>query len=224
MVAVNADYGLGIEIDIPEVTVNKLMELQLEVLDLVYYMIYEGYNIVPWWSDGVGHWDDTLVKDWDKTDTSNTRADNLVQQLSDIGLAVDVQEMQDIGTKNFLYYQTLINTDLNNKVLKLVNTTSTEKYLTLGKSKRGSGTFDLQVGNNVFFYDGIEDMFDVAVRDQIGDKIVHTLKWIPQDGKWIRFTDDTDLYFYEDVAGSVVPMPYIFIINVDTDCTINIDR
>ena len=219
------DEWLDVQYDVGYITVDEVLDIQYDVLDLVYYMLYNGYNLVPWWSDGLGHWDQSLDKDWDKDDLDSTMADNLVAQLNDLELDVEVGEMIDVGTRNFMYYRELLNTTLSNKVLKLLHKDADKKYLTLGKSKKDkTATIEFKVGDNVFFYDGKEEMFNAAVRDQLGDKLVHTLVWKPQTGEWERFTGDREVYFYEDVNGKEMPMPYVFIVNVSEDCEIEIKR
>lgn len=224
-VSVCKEYGLDMKYAISEITKSNPMDLQFDILDLVYYMLYEGYNLVPWWSDGLGKWDTTVERNWDKEDTSSTMADNLVQQLNDLELDVEVSEMLDVGTRNFMYYQNLLNAGLSNNVLKLVNMSGTSKYLTLGKSKRDKeSTITLLKGDNVFFYDGAKDRFNEAIRSNLGEKLAHAVVWKPKIGEWYRLEDDFDLYFYEDVGGKSMPMPYVFILNVSEDCTIQIER
>jgi len=223
-VAICKEYNLDMQHTVTEITKDENLELQFDILDLVYYMMYEGYNLLPWWSDGKGHWDQSIDKNWDKEDTDFTTADNLVEQLNNLDLDIEVGETLDVGTKNFMYYREFMNCRLDNRVLKLINKNE-KKYLTLGKSKRDkSDTFEFAEGDNVFFYDGLEETFNAAVRDQIEDKITHTLKWLPQTGKWNRFTEDTEVYFYEDIDGKEMPMPYVFIVNVTEDCSISINR
>lgn len=219
------DYGVEYQWNIDEITKDEKLEVEFDILDLVYYMTYSGYNLVPWWSDGKGSWNPDVDKNWDKEDEGDTMADNLVAQLNDIELDAEVRDMVDIGTKNFMFYRELLNVTLNNKVIKLVNAGTTKKYLTLGKSKRDkTDTIELKKGNNVVFYDGREEMFNPAIRDSIDEYIEHTLIWKPQIGEWERFTGDTAVYFYEDIDGKDMPMPYVFIIAVNDDCTIDVKR
>jgi len=223
--SITTNFGLDLQTDLRSVTTEYGLDLTFDILDLVYYMLYQGYNLVPYWSDGLGSWNTDVEKNWDKEDEQVTMATNLIQQLSDLSLDIEVNEMYDTTTRNFMVYRELLNTPLKNKVLKLLHKDSEKKYLTIGKSKKEkSATVSFKVGSNVFFYDGLEETFNKAVREQIADKIDFTLKYIPQTGKWFKFDDDTDVYFYEDIGGKDLAMPFVFVIVVNEDCDIDIKR
>jgi hypothetical protein len=219
------DFILDTQGNVAYIDTKESLDISLDILDLVYYMMYEGYNLIPWWSDGLGNWDNSVDKNWSKTEDA-TMADNLIQQLNDIGDDVPEEfEMLNPAERNFKKYCGLINTSLSNNVVKLYRSRPDKKYLTLGKSKRSeASTVEFKAGANVFFYDGIEETFNAAVRDKISNIIDYVVVWLPEYSEWELVEDDHPVYFYEDIDGKELPMPYVFIVHTTGDGTIEIER
>lgn len=224
---ITKNNGLEIQGSISHITTKLELGLQLDVLDLVYYMLYEGYNIVPWWSDGKGQWDANVDKNWIKNDEATTAGNGIRQQLDDMGLiSPDEFEMFDVKTRNFMYYNKLLDNtvDVKDSIVRLQHT-GDKRHLTLGKSKKDTvDTIELKEGKNIVFYDGVEETFDTAIRQHIADKVEHTLVWDPHSNEWELFWEDKPVYFYEKVNGKELAMPYVFVIVAKEDCTIPVLR
>jgi hypothetical protein len=229
------DFSLDIELFIG--TVSKAFNFEIDVLDLVYYFIRKGYNIIPWnYSDGRGNWDSTINKNWNKMNTEYTTfANGFINQINDKNLTIpNIINYSDKKQENFgCLIKDINNTNLSlsDKFLYYENVDN-EYTLVMGKRKREpSEIVYLSKGENLIIWDGIykaskPPMFNEHIKPFIEDKINNVQFWDQRKGTWTMIKDEFDhpLYFEYLLDGSLQSMPFVMNINVTDDCSFEIKR
>lgn len=234
-VSPSQDFALDIELFIN--TVSKSLNLELDVLDLVYYFIRKGHNILPWgYSDGIGNWDKTVNKNWDKTNTDFTTFTNgFFNQLNDKNISIpNITQYSDKTQENFgIIVQDVHNEDINISDKFLFYENLDDDYiLVMGKRKRESKeTIQLKAGENLIIWDGAykaskPPMFNDKIKKEIKDYLDNAQVWDQRIGEWKTLIQDIDhpLYFEYNLNGSIQVMPFIINIKVTEDCSFDILR
>lgn len=229
------NFALDLELFVG--TVSKSLNLEIDVLDLVYYFIRKGHNILPWsYSDGKGNWDNTVNKNWNKLNPDETKfLDGFVNQVTDKGLTVpDIVSFSDNKLEN---WGTIIkgvqdmNPSLSDKFL-YYKSIDDEHILVMGKRKRDPiEVVHLKEGENLIIWDGAfkasePPMFNEKIKPEIESFIDNVQVWDQRIGEWKTLIGNIDhpLYFEHIVDGSLQPMPFIINIKVTADCSFTITR
>jgi hypothetical protein len=214
-------------------TVSVTMNLEFDILDLVYYFIRKGHNILPWnYSDGTGNWDKDANKNWNKTDDLSTFDNSFKQQLDDLNITVPSSLIfSDNKQENFGYIMpgTIDNNiELKNKMLYYENLDDSYT-LVMGKRKKGTETIELKTGENLVIWDGAYSKnnpktFESEIKEQIKDQLVSAMYYNQKTGLWKLYTSDFELYYTIVVNDVEQPIPYIINIKVSEDCSFDINR
>ena len=230
-IEINKDYSFNIEAFIDEV--SKHFHFEFDDLDLVYYVISKGYNILPWnYSDGTGFWDINSNKNWNKTEDITTIQNGLLNQLSDKGLNIpDLIQYSDKYLDSFGVFIPGKSKDMNIQDSLLYFESSEDFTLVLGKRKKDPiETVELKEGNNLLIYDGEFSVnniptFDI-IRNQISDFYKYCSIWDQKKCIWktIKDNQNHELFFIENIDNQEQPIPYILMINVTEDCLFEIKR
>jgi len=225
-VIVNKDFGLDLELFVN--TVSKAFNLEFNILDLVYYFVSNGYNILPWWSDGTGNWDDSTEQDWNKDeDVISTLDNSFYNQLQDKGLTIpELINFSDSTQDNFglIIPGTLDNNISLHKKFLYYNNVDDEHIMLLGKREKGSEEeVQLIKGENLIIWDGVEGTFNENVANQLS-YIDNVQVYDQRVGEWKLVDDSTELFFEVEINNTMQPMPFIFNIKVTEDETFTIYR
>jgi len=222
-VAINDEEILTTEMQVSSIDSQQELELEYEILDLVYYPLYKGINIVPWYSGGVGYWDTSVDRNWNKSSVDTTMNNGLIPQLEDVGMSVDNIELFNRVTGTYTRRNSVIrhDTGLVNQIVKL-EVDSDGGYLTLGQSTKGKSDIVLEAGINVVYYDDDEVDYNTAILSQIQDTLLSAMVWKPKVGEWrlVTTTDNPTMGYYENINSNIVFIPYIFILEVSEACLI----
>jgi len=228
--AINLDYELSLEAYIH--TVSKRIDFEFDVLDLVYYVITAGRNIVPWlYSDGLGYWDTTVDNNWNKQSTDMTTIQTgIYEQLSDRDLSLPevLTVSEDLQVLNTVVGEYNATSVIRNSYITYDSTDDTYVLL-LGKKKKDvERDIQLYRGENIVIYDcEYNKQTPPTVNSKIRNKIVDyeesIVVWDQVQRIWIPVIDDHDLYFIYEYEGKELVMPYILNIVVNDDCTLHID-
>jgi len=203
-------------------TVNKPINLEFDILDLVYYFLRKGYNIIPWlYSEAKGKWDPSQQQNWDKSTDLTTVESGLFTQLQSkgynipecvnltssdqdgFGLVLPTKFTSTIVANQYLFFEHLGNDDT----------------LVLGKKNIAQAT-TLSEGENLYIYQGTYDSksvksFDEYVRPHLVNPTC-IMAWDPVSGIWRNLKEeDHDLYFYHVYEGKAHMIPYVFHITSD---------
>lgn len=231
-IEINTDNAINIEILTD--TIKKTLNIEFDVLDLVYYVISKGYNILPWgYSDGLGFWDNTVNKNWNKTEDITTFKQGLLNQLQDKSLTIpDLIQYSDKSLDNFGVFIPGVSNENIHIQDKVLYYESNEDYtLVLGKKKKESlETIQLKQGNNLIIWDGVYNanspaFFNTEIKQHILNEFNHTMLWRQDLGQWVTLiNEDHALYYTIDIDGQTQPIPFIIVINVSDDCSFEIKR
>lgn len=241
---INKDYGINIETFVDTVnrylnievfvnTVNKTLGLEFDVLDLVYYVLKQGYNIVPWgYADGIGVYDSNIPKNWNKDNTSDTSVSTgLLNQLIDKGLTIPEKiTFSDKKQDNFgIIIPGKMNQDLSLSDKFLYYESKEDYTIVMGKKKKeAKEVIHLTKGKNLIIWDGARSTdatFNNKIKPFIEDKLIYAMIWDQRIANWkTLINEDHDLYFEYLIDNQVQPMPYILVINVSDDCEFEILR
>ena len=222
IVKIFKSIGLDIQSTTQKIESSSTLDISFEILDLLFYMLYEGTNYVPWCSSGMGNWDTESQGNWTKNLDNYTMFDNLNKQINDLDLNIDILNSYDTSSKNFHLYENKFNARLKDKIVKL-QYTGDKKYITIGKTKsENEYEFTLNKGRNIAFYDGNKKTFHDAIGSQINDYLIGAARWLPETNKFDVVDNNTEVFFYEKINKKNVAMPYIFLIEVSDDCSYTI--
>jgi len=236
-VEINKSFPLDIEMALT--TLSRKLNLEIEILDLVYYFIRKGYNILPWtYSDGLGNFDSTINKNWDKNNPQTTTLENgFINQLQHKNITVpSTIRFSDKSLENF---GTIIkgtieeNIELSDKFLYYENIDDNH-VLVMGKRKKEPQEIvNLKKGNNLIIWDGPfsntnPPTFNSEILPQISDEFNFASLWDQVNGVWNTIDTDNNkdhpLYFTMNIDGTEQPMPYIINLNVKNDISFTIYR
>lgn len=230
-IEIEKDYAFNFEAFVNEV--SKHFHFEFDVLDLVYYVISKGYNILPWcYSDGTGFWDVSSNKNWNKTEDITTIESGLLNQLQEKGLTIP--ELIQYSDKNLDAFGIFIpgkskNINIQNDILYFE--AKEDFTLVLGKKKKENlEVVELKKGNNLVIYDGIFQAnniptFDI-IREQILNEYNYCSIWKQDDGVWktIKGVENHDMYFVKNIDSQDQPIPFVLMINVSNDCSYTVVR
>lgn len=240
---INKDYNIDLEfftsinskqefnLELFIATVSKTLNLEFDVLDLVYYFIRKGYNIVPWgYSDGKGNFNENVQNYWDKQSEELTTIENGLYNQLDF-LSKEIPEFISYSDSKQNTFGTIIkdkqipNIELKDKFL-YYHSLDDSYTLVLGKKQKEARTVGLKQGVNLTFFDGQynksnQPMFNDKIKPQIEDKIIDVQFWNQKLGTWKTLVSDFDhpLYYEMDINGSPKPIPYIIKIIVSEECS-----
>ena len=218
--------------------VSKHTNIEFEILDLVYYFLNKGYNIIPWlYSAGLGNFDETVNKMWNKDNLDNTKMSNgFINQLEYKGYTIP----ENIGfsnksNENFgCIIKDITSEDLvlSDKFLVFDRTDKDEDsdFIILGRRKKEKKeTVSLKKGKNLLIWDGVLGTFNDLIKPQIEDEFIFSSFWRPITEDWFTINSDMsdtdhDLFFNYIIDEKLRDMPYVFILKVNADCTFEINR
>ncbi len=230
-IEIDKNYSFNIEAFVNEV--SKYLHFEFDVLDLVYYVISKGYNILPWsYSDGTGFWDINSNKNWNKNEIITTMETGLLNQLRDKNISIP--ELIQYSDKNLNSFGIFIpgkskNINIQDNILYFE---SEDDYtIVLGKKKKSSTEIiNLKKGNNLLIYDGEYNSNNLPtfniIRTQINNFYNYCSIWDQEKGIWktIKGIEDHNLFFTKNIETQEQPIPYILMINVSDDCYFEIQR
>lgn len=230
-IEIDKNYSFNIEAFIDEV--SKHFHFEFDVLDLVYYVISKGYNILPWcYSDGTGFWDINTNKNWNKTEIITTMESGLLNQLNYKNISIpDLIQYSDKNLDTFGVFIPGKSKDVNIQDNILYFESDDDYTVVLGKKKKSnSEIINLKKGNNLLIYDGefnINDIpsFDI-IREQINNFYNYCSVWDQERGFWktIKGLENHNLFYTKNIESQEQPIPYILVINVSDDCSFEIQR
>ena len=236
---ISIETFIGISESIPidvEYVIDRMahkLGLEIDILDLVYYYVRKGHNIVPWlYSDGKGNWDNMVDRNWDKLNTDSTGIVNgLFDQLNDKTIMLpDTVQISDSKQKTFAtVIRDVVGEELaiSNSFLYYENVDE-EHILVLGKKgSNDSYTEELNIGVNLCIYQGSHTSgptFMNSIYPQIENEFEYVSIWNQVTGEWTTITKsmtdvDHELYFYMEVDEVMQPMPYVMAISVTSNCS-----
>jgi len=227
-VSVNKDFAIDLELFVN--TISKAFNLEFNILDLVYYFISKGHNILPWWSDGTGNWDSSLEQNWNKDeDVVSTIENSFINQLNDKGITIpSIINFSDKQEDNWGVIIPGVldkNIEMHDKVLYYENIDDSYTIL-LGKREKGSEEeVILSKGENLIIWDGIEGTFNEQIRPQLSH-LENVSMYDQRVGKWQLVTEDNDsfLFFEEMINDTLQPLPFIFNIKTQEEDKFTIMR
>lgn len=208
-------------------TISTGIALEFDVLDLVYYFMRRGYNIIPWiYSALTGYWDTNSTKNWNKDEVPTTVESGLLNQLQDLGLIKP--ECITLSDRNFDNYGMVIpleNKFINSEIgdrFTMFESVNDDTVIVLGRRSVKPST-TIKAGRNIYVYEGTYDssnelMFNDIVRPQLNHECI--MVWNPLSGTWKNITnplEDHPLYFKYEYDGQEHMMPYIFILESNED-------
>ncbi len=230
-IEIEKNYTFNFEAFVNEV--SKHLHFEYDILDLVYYVISKGYNILPWcYSDGLGFWDLNSNKNWNKSEDLTTIQTGLINQLSEKGLSIP--ELIQYSDKNLDAFGIFIpgkSKDINIQSNILYFESENDFTLVLGKKKKEAfEVIQLKKGNNLIVYDGAYKANDIPkfgiIRNQINDEYNYCSIWKQDEGIWrtIKGEENHNLYFTKNIDTQEQPIPYVLVINVSNDCEFTVVR
>ena len=230
-IEIDKNYSFNIEAFVNEV--SKYLHFEFDVLDLVYYVISKGYNILPWsYSDGTGFWDINSNKNWNKNEIITTMETGLLNQLRDKNISIpDLIQYSDKNLDSFGIFIPGKSKDINIQDNILYFESDDDYTLVLGKKKKSNTEIvNLKKGNNLLIYDGEYNSnnlptFDI-IREQINNFYNYCSIWDQEKGIWktIKGIENHNLFFTKNIETQEQPIPYILMINVSEDCSFEIRR
>lgn len=230
-IEIDKNYSFNIEAFVNEV--SKHFHFEFDVLDLVYYVISKGYNILPWsYSDGTGFWDINSNKNWNKNDIITTMETGLLNQLRDKNISIpDLIQYSDKNLDSFGIFIPGKSKDINIQDNILYFESDDDYTLVLGKKKKSNTEIvNIKKGNNLLIYDGEYNSnnlptFDI-IREQINNFYNYCSVWDQEKGIWktIKGIENHNLFFTKNIETQEQPIPYILMINVSEDCSFEIRR
>lgn len=230
-IEIDKNYSFNIEAFVNDV--SKHFHFEFDVLDLVYYVISKGYNILPWsYSDGTGFWDINSNKNWNKNEIITTIESGLLNQLRDKNISIP--ELIQYSDKNLDTFGVFIpgkSKDINIQDNILYFESEDDYTIVLGKKKKSNTEIvNLKKGNNLLIYDGEYNSnnlptFDI-IRTQINNFYNYCSVWDQEKGIWktIKGIENHNLFFTKNIETQEQPIPYILMINVSEDCSFEIRR
>ena len=230
-IEIDKNYSFNFEAFVNDV--SKHFHFEFDVLDLVYYVISKGYNILPWcYSDGTGFWDINSNKNWNKNEIITTIQSGLLNQLNDKNISVpDLIQYSDKNLDTFGVFIPGKSKDMNIQDNILYFESDDDYTLVLGKKKKSnSEIINLKKGNNLLIYDGEFNINNIPgfniIREQINNFYNYCSIWDQERGFWktIKGLENHDLYFTKNIEYQEQPIPYILVINVSDDCSFEISR
>ena len=230
-IEINKDYAFNFEAFVNEV--SKHLHFEYDVLDLVYYVISKGYNILPWcYSDGTGFWDINSNKNWNKTEDITNIQTGLLNQLQEKGLTIpELIQYSDKNLDSFGIFIPGKSKNINIQDNLLYFEAQEDFTLVLGKRKKENiSVVNLKKGNNLIIYDGSYQATNVPTFDIIRNQILNEYNycsiWKQDEGIWKTIIGDKnhDLYFIKNIDSQDQPIPYVLMINVSADCSFEITR
>ena len=230
-IEIDKNYSFNFEAFVNDV--SKHFHFEFDVLDLVYYVISKGYNILPWcYSDGTGFWDNNSNKNWNKNEIITTIQSGLLNQLNDKNISVpDLIQYSDKNLDSFGVFIPGKSKDMSIQDNILYFESDDDYTLVLGKKKKSnSEIINLKKGNNLLIYDGEFNINNIPgfniIREQINNFYNYCSIWDQERGFWktIKSPENHDLYFTKNIEYQEQPIPYILVINVSDDCSFEISR
>ena len=199
-------------------TINKRVHLEFDILDLVYYFMRKGYNIIPWlYSDAKGRFDALKNNNWDKSENITTVESGLINQLQHLGITVpNCITTTNSDFDNFAVIidgTEFVDTPLTDKFVMFENI-GNDQILVLGKMNFKPETA-IPSGKAIYIYEGkyVKDPIKTTadtLRQLSGLTCLNV--WDPISATWVMLQDTQDypLYFTYNHNGKDVMMPYIF--------------